>query len=163
MRIATLPVVLTVGVIVGAGLAVRVATQGDPHGSLAQLSVQAIPGTIGMTLGPPARTRTEVSPQQALQAMGAVPSGTSVTLAGIADPLEGLDIGAAWVAIARGLCLRDSKGELVSDARGDDPNDLECTDATFQVIAIDATDGHLLLSTTGYDETLTWAPDVAGA
>jgi hypothetical protein len=62
------------------------------------------------------------------------------------------------VLFARGVCLRNAKGELVSDARGNDPNNLECTDATIWVLAVDTTSGEPLLALTAYDETQTWGP-----
>lgn len=115
-----------------------------------------------MTLEPAGRVEPALAPGIALDA-APLPSlhGTSITLATVHDPLEGVALGPAWVIIARGLCIRDAKGELVSDARGNDPNGLACTDDTFQVIALDADSGRTLVNTTGYDETRTWVPDVA--
>ena len=58
-----------------------------------------------------------------------------MALASVRDTFEDELYGPAWVLLARGVCLRDAKGELVSDARGSDPNDLECTDATIWILA----------------------------
>jgi hypothetical protein len=117
-----------------------------------------------MTLEPAGDVDPAISPDAALDAAGLRDRGTSMTLAGVRDPLEGITTTPAWVIVARGVCLRDAKGELVSDARGPDPGDgLECTDATFQFVAVDAQDGRTLLSETGYDASLTWTPDVAPA
>ena len=63
---------------------------------------------------------------------------------------------------ARGVCLRNSKGELVSDARGDDPVNLDCTDATIWILSVDPETAEPLLALTGFDESGTFAPEVAG-
>jgi hypothetical protein len=150
-------------VAVGVLAIVAIAAPHDPPAPFAQRSVQEIPGTLGLSIGPP-RAATVIGADRARDAMGPTPEGTALTLAAIRDPLEDLTIDPAWVGIARGLCLRDAKGELVSDARGPDPGDeLACTDATFQVIAVDAVTGRLVLSTTGYDASLAWVPDVSPA
>jgi hypothetical protein len=84
-----------------------------------------------------------------------------VALASIRDTFADTAIGPAWVLFARGVCLRNAKGELVSDARGTDPNDLECTDATVWVLAVDPGSGEPLVALTAYDETQAWGPDLA--
>ena len=129
---------------------------------LRQRGSQAIPGTFSMSLEPAGDVDPALTPDAALDATGMRDrADTSMTLATVRDGLEGVTTAAAWVIVARGICLRDAKGELVSDARGANPGDgLACTDATFQVVAIDAADGRTVLSETGYDATLTWTPDV---
>jgi hypothetical protein len=59
--------------------------------------------------------------------------------------------------------MRDSKGELVSDARGTDPNDLACTDATIWILAVDPATAAPLVALTAHDEDGTFAPAVGGA
>lgn len=157
--------------IVAAGAAVLAAAMwwaastGDPaYAELRQAASQAIPGTLGLTLEPPVGADPGTGPDPAI-AQARVPEGADVhvTLATIHDRFEGVDIGPAWVVFARGVCLRNEKGELVSNARGEVPGaGLECTDATMWVLAVDAGDGDLLLTTTAYDDTLGWRPDVAG-
>jgi hypothetical protein len=117
-----------------------------------------------MTLEPPGDIAPGIGPDRAIGEVPLPPSArTRVTLATVRDPLEGVEIGPAWVVMARGVCLRGAKGELVSDARGNDPNNLECTDATFVLVGVDAFTGKVILNTTGYDGTLTWAPHVGPA
>jgi hypothetical protein len=122
------------------------------YGELRQRSSQEIPGTLRMTLEPVGDSEPALTPDAAYATTNLRSrDGTSIALASVRDPVEGLT-----------FCLRDAKGELVSDARGNDPSGLTCSDATFQVFAVDAGDGRTLLSTTGYDAGLAWAPDVAG-
>ena len=85
-----------------------------------------------------------------------------VAFASVRDVFEGRSIGPAWVLFARGVCLRNSKGELVSDARGNDPNNLACTDATIWILAVDPDTAEPLVALTGFDESGTFAPKVAG-
>jgi hypothetical protein len=133
------------------------------YGELRQRSSQEIPGTLRMTLEPVGDSEPALTPDAAYATTNLRSrDGTSIALASVRDPVEGLTFGPAWVIVARGVCLRDAKGELVSDARGNDPSGLTCSDATFQVYAVDAGDGRTLLSTTGYDAGLAWTPDVAG-
>jgi hypothetical protein len=128
---------------------------------LRQQSSQPIPGTLSATLEPPGDADPELTPDAAVE-RAPLPAGTDVDLAFamVEDGAGGVSVGPAWVAVARGVCIREDKGELVSDARGNDPNDLECTRATFLLIALDASTGETLVTLTGYDETMSWAPDV---
>ncbi len=77
------------------------------------------------------------------------------------DRLAGRSIGPAWVLFARGVCLRDSKGELVSDARGNDPNNLECTDATIWILGVDPVTAEPLVALTAYDPLGTWGAETS--
>ena len=91
-----------------------------------------IPGALGFELEPPPQdARPDLSPGEVLRRYPADGGKVWITFASVRDRLAGRSIGPAWVLFARGVCLRDSKGELVSDARGNDPNNLECTDATI--------------------------------
>lgn len=132
-----------------------------PYPELRQRSSQPIPGTLSATLEPPGDTSPSLAPDEAVE-RAPLPNGTAVevTLARVHDGLQGTDIGPAWVAIARGVCIREDKGELVSDARGNDPNNLECTRSTFLLVALDPATGDTLLTLQGFDPTLAWAPDV---
>lgn len=135
-----------------------------PYARLRQRSSQPIPGTLSASLEPPGEADPHLDPSAAIE-RAPLPDGTDVevSLARVRDELEGLNVGPAWVVVARGVCIREDKGELVSDARGAVPGDgLACTPSTFLVVALDATTGTSLFTITGYDETLTWAPDVAG-
>ena len=155
--VAAAAVVLT-GV---AGVAVFSSTRSPSFADLRQRTPQRVPGTLSMSLEPAGDARPSLSPDQAINAASLPPGqGATITLARVTDTLEAIDTSPAWVLIARGLCFRDAKGELVSDARGNDPNGLACTDAWFQLIAIDAATGKTLLSAGGYDATLRWAPDI---
>jgi hypothetical protein len=51
----------------------------------------------------------------------------------------------------------------VSDARGDDPSNLACTDATIWILAVDPVTAEPLAALTGYDESGLWTAEVAGA
>ena len=86
-----------------------------------------------------------------------------VAFASVRDVFEGRSIGPAWVLFARGVCLRNSKGELVSDARGNDPNNLACTDATIWILAVDPDTAEPLVALTGFDESGTFAPTWRGS
>jgi len=143
---------------------VLTASGDEPYARLRQTASQPIPGSLGLSLEPPSDLDPAIGPDPAI-AQARAPEGgqVHVTLATIHDRLEGTDIGPAWVVFARGVCLRNAKGELVSNARGDDPGaGLECTDATMWVLAVDPDDGDLLLTTTAYDDSLEWRPRVAG-
>ncbi|HSL11768.1 MAG TPA: hypothetical protein VLA82_10690 [Actinomycetota bacterium] len=135
-----------------------------PYAELRQRSSQPIPGTLSASLEPPGEADPRLDPSAAIES-APLPDGADVeiALARVRDAIEGLDVGPAWVLVARGVCIREDKGELVSDARGDVPgDDLACTRSTFLLVAIDAATGASLLTITGYDETLAWRPDVAG-
>lgn len=151
-------------VVVGVALVWLVASGDETFAELRQTSSQPIPGTLGLTLEPPEGAEPIMGPDPAIERARVPEDGqVHVTLATIHDRFEGTDIGPAWVVFARGVCLRNEKGELVSNARGEVPGEgLECTDATMWVLAVDAGDGDLLLTTTAYDDTLAWRPEVAG-
>jgi hypothetical protein len=136
-----------------------------PYAELRQRSSQPIPGTLSASLEPPGDAEPRLDPAAAIE-HAPLPDGTDVdvTLARVHDELEGSDVGPAWVLVARGVCIREDKGELVSDARGAVPGDgLACTPSTFLVVAVDALSGKSLFTITGYDDTHTWTPDVAAA
>jgi hypothetical protein len=143
----------------------RLVPPGDgPYAELYQAASQPIPGTLGLSLEPPSDGPDPgISPARARRD-NPVPEGgeVHVTLATVRDRFTEEEFGPAWVLFARGVCLRDAKGELVSDARGNDPLDLECTDATMWVLAVDIEDGEPILAATGWDESLEWRPDVVG-
>jgi hypothetical protein len=125
---------------------------GDPYADLRVRAPQAIPGALGYALEPPPEgSRPAMPPAEAKRRYPADGGEVQVGFASVRDTLADRSIGPAWVLIARGVCLRNSKGELVSDARGTDPNDLDCTDATMWILAIDAETGEPLVALTGYD------------
>jgi hypothetical protein len=157
-------VVVLAAVAIAAGV-VLVVTLGDddPYAALRQATEQPIPGALGFSLEPPPEgARPVLAPSDVRARYPADGGEVEIAFASIRDTLEGRSIGPGWVLFARGVCLRNAKGELVSDARGTDPNDLECTDATIWVLAVDGTTAEPLLALTGYDEAGTWAPEVAG-
>jgi hypothetical protein len=136
----------------------------DPYAALRQATEQPIPGALGYALEPPPQGAIPVlSPGEVRRRYPASGGQVEVTFASIRDTLANRSVGPGWVLLARGVCLRNAKGELVSDARGTDPLDLECTDATIWVLAVDATTGEPLVALTGYDPDGTWAPDRAGS
>jgi hypothetical protein len=135
----------------------------DPYAALRQAIRQPIPGALGYALEPPPEgVVPAMSPEEVERRYPADGGRVEVTFASIRDTLADRTIGPGWVLLARGVCLRDAKGELVSDARGNDPVDLECTDATIWVLAVDATTSEPLVALTGYDPDGTWAPERAG-
>jgi hypothetical protein len=151
-RVALLAIL---GLVVGA-------CSGAPYAELRQRSSQPIPGTLSASLEPPGDADPGLDPARAIE-RAPLPDGieVDVTLARVREQLEGVDVGPAWVLVARGVCVREDKGELVSDARGDVPgDDLACTRATFLLVALDASTGAALFTITGYDESLSWRPDV---
>jgi hypothetical protein len=138
-------------------------TDRDPYAALRQATDQPIPGALGFSLEPPPEgDRPTLGPAEVESRYPAEGGEVEIAFASIRDTLEGRSIGPGWVLFARGVCLRNAKGELVSDARGTDPNDLACTAATIWVLAVDGTTAEPLLALTGYDEAGTWAPEVAG-
>jgi hypothetical protein len=139
-------------------------TRSDPqtYQALRQRKVDRIPGAIGFSLVPPPdEFAPRLAPHEARARYPAEGADVSVALASIRDTFERETYGPAWVLFARGVCLRNAKGELVSDARGNDPNNLACTDATIWVLAVDPGSGEPLVALTAYDEAQTWGPDVA--
>jgi hypothetical protein len=136
----------------------------SPYAELRQRSSQPIPGTLSASLEPPGDDAPRLDPATAI-ARAPLPADAEVdvALARVRDELEDVSVGPAWVLVARGVCIREDKGELVSDARGAVPGDgLACTPATFLLVAVDASSGESLFTITGYDESLEWRPDVAG-
>ena len=156
-----------VGLLVGlalTGLLVMTSDPPDPYASLRQSARQGIPGALGYELEPPpADARPTLTPQEVRRRYPAEGGEVEVAFASIRDTLGGESVGPGWVLFARGVCLRNSKGELVSDARGDDPVNLDCTDATIWILSVDPETAEPLVALTGYDESGTFAPDVAGS
>lgn len=136
---------------------------GDPdtYAHLRQSVRQQIPGALGFELEPPPDdARPELTPAEVRTTFPVEGGEVQVAFASVRDTLESRSIGPAWVLFARGVCLRNSKGELVSDARGKDPNNLECTDATIWILAVDPVTAEPLVALTGYDESGTWTAEV---
>jgi hypothetical protein len=161
------PIALAAGVLVlvVAAVAVVVVTRGepDPYAQLRQVDEQDIPGALGFALEPPpADARPMLTPKDVERRYPADGGEVHVAFASIRDRLAGKTFGPGWVLFARGVCLRNAKGELVSDARGDDPNNLACSDATVWILSVDPVTAEPLLALTGYDESGTFGPHVAG-
>jgi hypothetical protein len=145
------------------GIVLILADEPDTYAHLRQSMRQEIPGALGFELEPPPPdARPQLSPQDVRTRYPAEGGEVQVAFASVRDTLEGRSIGPAWILFARGVCLRSAKGELVSDARGNDPNDLECTDATIWILAVDPATAKPLVALTGYDESGTWTAEVAG-
>jgi hypothetical protein len=143
------------------GIAVIRGPDGPTYDLLRQRTEQDIPGALGYALSPPPEGfRPALAPGQARARYPAEGGEVSVALASIRDTFEDTTYGPAWVLFARGVCLRNAKGELVSDARGNDPNNLACTDATIWVLAVDTRSGEPLVALTAFDDTETWGPEV---
>lgn len=146
------------------GVFVLLTDEPDPYAGLRQSMAQPIPGALGFELEPPPPdARPQLTPQEVRTRYPADGGEVQVAFASVRDVFEGRSIGPAWVLFARGVCLRNAKGELVSDARGNDPNNLECTDATIWILAVDPVTAKPLVALTAYDESGTWTPEVAGA
>lgn len=157
-------VLLAMAVIVAVAATLFMLTRPDglSYQALRQRTSDRIPGALGFSLlPPPDGFDPAITPQQARARYPAEGAAVSVALASVRDRFEGETYGPAWVLFARGVCLRNAKGELVSDARGNDPNNLACTDATIWVLAVDTGSGEPLVALTAYDEGQTWGPDVA--
>jgi hypothetical protein len=159
--------VLTLGIVAAAaGVGVLVGGRGVPaYSPLRQASVQALPGSVEYTLAPPpADFVPRIDPTEAVALVpGAQREKASVVLAVVREELWGRgELGPAWVVIARGVCIRGAKGELVADARDDDPNGLRCTDRWMWFVAVDATEGSILASVPAYDASMRWLPALAG-
>jgi hypothetical protein len=145
------------------GIVVLLTREPDPYASLRQSMRQEIPGALGFELEPPpVDARPQLTPQEVRTRYPAEGGRVQVAFASVRDVFEGRSIGPAWVLFARGVCLRNAKGELVSDARGNDPNNLECTDATIWILAVDPVTAKPLVALTAYDESGTWRAEVAG-
>jgi hypothetical protein len=146
-------------------LLVVVATrEADPYADLRQASTQAIPGSLGYELLPPTSDeRPTLTPAQVEHRYPARGGQVRIAFATIRDSLEGTTFGPGWVLFARGVCLRNAKGELVSAARGGNgPEKLACTDATIWILAVDPKTGDPLVALTGYDPGGTFRPEIAG-
>jgi hypothetical protein len=155
--------VAVVAVVAAVAIALVMRDPPDPFASLRQSAQQQIPGALGFELEPPPRdTRPTLTPDDVRTRYPADGGEVEVAFASVRDVFEGRSIGPAWVLFARGVCLRNSKGELVSDARGNDPNNLACTDATIWILAVDPDTAEPLVALTGFDESGTFSPNVAG-
>ena len=156
--------VATVGAVVATVAMVGVLSDApDPYAHLRQSTRQPIPGALGFELEPPPPdARPELTPRDVRTRYPAEGGEVRIAFASLRDTLEARSIGPAWILFARGVCLRSSKGELVSDARGNDPNNLACTDATIWILAVDPATAEPLVALTGYDESGTWTAEVAG-
>jgi hypothetical protein len=156
-----------VGLLVGlalTGLIVVTTDRPNPHAELRQVGRQEIPGALGYVLEPPpAGARPTLTPEEVRRRYPAEGGDVQVAFASIRDTLGGASTGPGWVLFARGVCLRNSKGELVSDARGNDPVNLDCTDATIWILSVDPETAEPLLALTAFDESGTFAPRVAGS
>jgi hypothetical protein len=145
------------------GTLVLLTDEPDPYAHLRQTTTQQIPGALGFELEPPPTdARPVLSPQEVRTRYPAEGGEVQVAFASVRDTLQGRSIGPAWILFARGVCLRNAKGELVSDARGNDPNNLACTDATIWILAVDPVTAEPLAALTGHDESGTWRAEVAG-
>jgi hypothetical protein len=133
-----------------------------PYAKLRQTSRQEIPGTLGFVLMPPGDVRPALSPDEVQARYPADDGDVSIALATIHDDFSGRSFGPGWVLFARGVCMRDAKGELVSDARGTDPNDLECTDSTIWILSVDPVTAEPLVALTAHDESGTWTAETTG-
>lgn len=158
------PAVIALTAVAAITLAALVLTRSsDPYARLRQTSSQEIPGALGYELEPPPTDiRPALTPMEVRARYPAQGGQVQVAFASIRDTLEDRSIGPGWVLFARGVCLRNSKGELVSDARGPDPPNLDCTDATIWILAVDPSTAEPLVALTAYDESGTWTADVAG-
>jgi hypothetical protein len=158
-----LAVALLAATAISVGTLVLLTGDPDPYAHLRQSTRQEIPGALGFELEPPPPdARAELTPQQVRTRYPAEGGEVQVAFASVRDTLEGRSIGPAWVLFARGVCLRNAKGELVSDARGNDPNNLACTDATIWILAVDPVTAEPIAALTGYDESGAWTAEVAG-
>jgi hypothetical protein len=145
------------------GIVVLLADAPDPYARFRQSTRQQIPGALGFELEPPpGDARPELTPAEVRTRYPAEGGEVQVAFASVRDTFEGRSIGPAWILFAHGVCLRNAKGELVSDARGNDPNNLECTDATIWILAVDPVTAEPLVALTAYDESGTWTAEVAG-
>ena len=84
-----------------------------------------------------------------------------VAFASIRDTFTGRTFGPGWVLFARGTCLRNSEGGAGLDARGDDPNNSVCTGFPTVPVPHPVT-AEPLVAVTGFDESGTFGPDLAG-
>ena len=160
-------VVVAAGAVVVVAAAVAIVVAGrdepDPYAHLRQVDEQDIPGALGFVLEPPpADARPTLTPEDVETRYPADGGDVQVAFASIRDRLAGTTFGPGWVLFARGVCLRNAKGELVSDARGDDPSNLACTDDTVWILSVDPVTAEPLVALTGFDESGTFGPHVAG-
>jgi broad specificity phosphatase PhoE len=156
-------VALAAVVAITIGIVVLLAGEPDTYAHLRQTVRQEIPGALGFELEPPPEdAKPQLTPLEVRTRYPADGGEVQVAFASVLDTLENRSIGPAWILFARGVCLRNAKGELVSDARGNDPNNLECTNATIWILAVDPETAEPLVALTAYDESGTWTADVAG-
>jgi hypothetical protein len=152
---------IVTAIVIGVLIVLRIA-EPDPFAHLRQSTRQQIPGALGFELEPPPEdVRPELTPREVRDRYPTGGGDAQISFASVRDTLGGRSIGPAWVLFARGVCLRDAKGELVSDARGNDPNDLDCTDATIWILAVDPVTAEPLIALTGFDRTGAWKPGIA--
>lgn len=159
-------VIAAIAAVTGAAIAIAIVTtrDEDPYEALRLRSSQPIPGALGYALEPPpAGSRPELTPGEAQALYPAGDGEVTVGFAIVRDTLADDAIGPGWLLVARGVCLRDSKGELVSDARGTDPVDLDCTDETMWLLLLDPRSGDPLVALTGYDPDGTFRLDLGRA
>ena len=163
MRRRVAVTVSAIAIVAGIVTAVASIVGRDPYAAFRQRTEQPIPGALGYSLEPPpAEARPELSPDDVESRYPAGGGEVQIAFASVRDTLEERSIGTGWVLFARGVCLRNVKGELVSDARGPDAPNLECTDATIWVLAVDPRTAEPLIALTAYDPSGTWTPELVG-
>jgi hypothetical protein len=133
-----------------------------PYQELRQASIQTIPGTLGYALRPPPDgLDPRLTPDEVRRRFPAGGGEVQVGLGSVLDTYEDRVLGSGWVLVARGVCLRNQKGELVSDARSAGAA-LDCTDATIWLLGVDATSGEPFVGLAGHDEQRSWRMDLDG-
>ena len=157
MRRAAIAVALAVGI---ATLVVLSWPHSAPYPALRQASVQEIPGTLGYAVQPPPEDLVPaLTPREVEERYPANGGDVQVSLASVLDVYRDHVLGSGWVLVARGVCLRNQKGELVSDARGGG-DALRCTDETIWLLGVDASTGEPFVGLAGHDAARTWTLDV---
>jgi hypothetical protein len=155
--------IVVVAASVTLGLVASTYEPADPYAHLRQVDAEEIPGALGYVLEPPpSAARPGLTPEDVERRWPTDGGEVQVAFASIRDTLGDRTFGPGWVLFARGICLRNAKGELVSDARGNDPNNLACTDSTVWILSVDPVTAEPLLALTGFDESGTFGPHVAG-
>ena len=131
-----------------------------PFQELRQASVQEIPGTLGYAVQPPPEgLDPSLTPSDVEDRFPADGGEVQVALASVLDVYRNEVLGSGWVLVARGVCLRNQKGELVSDARGGG-GALRCTRDTIWLLGVDAESGEPFVGLAGHDAARTWTLDV---
>jgi hypothetical protein len=154
---------LVVAIVAAVVIVATTGDEDDPYAHLRQVETEDIPGALGFVLEPPpGDARPTLTPMDVETRYPADGGEVQVAFASIRDAFGGKTFGPGWVLFARGVCLRNAKGELVSDARGDDPNNLACTDSTVWILSVDPQTGEPLVALTGFDPSGTFGPRVAG-